>query len=236
MIPKKIYYTWFGRTPLPKKLQKFLSTWEKHCPDYEIIEINETNFDVKQHHFTENAYNAKKFAFVSDYARLKTIYDYGGIYLDTDVEVLKSLDELLGHESFFGVEQSNNLINTGLGFGAKKNSPVIKKMLQIYDVVNYSSDKLEHIACPILNTRVLKQLGYTYKNEPVNYELFTVYPSEYFDPLNTIEAKNLITNNTYTIHHYSSSWQSPKIKIKKKIIQVLGTDRFITFRKLLNRL
>ena len=119
MIPKKIHYCWFGGNPLPELAIKCLESWKKYCPDYEIIEWNETNFNLDSCEYVREAYQAKKWAFVSDYARLKVVYDNGGIYLDTDVELIKSLDRLLKNKSFFGTE-TTGVVATGLGFGAEK--------------------------------------------------------------------------------------------------------------------
>ena len=121
MIPKKIHYCWFGRGELSAKAKKCIKSWKKYCPDYEIIEWNEDNFDVNQNEYTKKVYAEKKYAFLSDFARLKIIYEQGGIYLDVDVEVVKSFDDLLSSKAYFGFE-SNEYANTGAGFGAEKGS------------------------------------------------------------------------------------------------------------------
>ena len=118
MLPKKIHYCWFGGNELPDLAIKCIESWKKYCPDYEIIEWNETNFDLECCDFVKEAYKAKKWAFVSDYARLKVVYDNGGIYLDTDVELVKSLDILLQEKCYFG-EETTGYVATGLGFGAE---------------------------------------------------------------------------------------------------------------------
>lgn len=130
MIPKKIHYCWFGGNPLPESAKKYIGTWKKYCPDYEIIEWNENNFDVTQNQYCKEAYEAKKWAFVSDYARLKVLYDFGGIYMDTDVEVVKPLDDLLQYNWFSGFE-SEKRIQTGT-MGAGFNSTIIKIFLDDY--------------------------------------------------------------------------------------------------------
>ena len=122
-IPKVLHYCWFGGAPKPKNIQNCIRSWKKYCPDYEIIEWNEQNFDVSQSLYTRQAYDARRWAFVADYARLKILYEQGGIYMDTDVELLRSLDDLLVYPAFFGF-QHNNEVATGLGFGAEARSPV----------------------------------------------------------------------------------------------------------------
>lgn len=122
-IPKVLHYCWFGGAPKPKNIQNCIRSWKKYCPDYKIIEWNEQNFDVSQSLYTRQAYDARRWAFVADYARLKILYEQGGIYMDTDVELLRPLDDLLAYPAFFGF-QHNNEVATGLGFGAEARSPV----------------------------------------------------------------------------------------------------------------
>ena len=124
-IPKILHYCWFGGAPKPKNIQNCIRSWKKYCPDYEIIEWNEQNFDVSQSLYPRQAYDARRWAFVADYARLKILYEQGGIYMDTDVELLRPLDDLLAYPAFFGF-QHNNEVATGLGFGAEARSPVVK--------------------------------------------------------------------------------------------------------------
>lgn len=131
-IPKVLHYCWFGGAPKPKNIQNCIRSWKKYCPDYEIIEWNEQNFDVSQSLYTRQAYDARRWAFVADYARLKILYEQGGIYMDTDVELLRPLDDLLAYPAFFGF-QHNNEVATGLGFGAEARSPVVKALLDDYD-------------------------------------------------------------------------------------------------------
>ena len=117
MIPRKIHYFWFGGNEKPAKVKKCINSWKKYCPDYELVEWNESNFDVHCMPFVEQAYNAKKYAFVSDVARLIVVYEQGGIYMDTDVEVIKPLDDLLENKAYMSFENNEN-VNTGQGFGA----------------------------------------------------------------------------------------------------------------------
>ncbi len=134
MIPKKIHYCWFGRGEKPKLAEKCIASWKKYCPDYEIIEWNEDNFDISQNGYFQYCLNNKKYAFLSDLARLYVVRDHGGIYFDTDVELLKRPDELLGYEAFYGFEDKS-AINTGQGFGAEKDHPTVHAMVDQYETL-----------------------------------------------------------------------------------------------------
>lgn len=153
MIPKKIHYCWFGRGEKSKKIKKCIESWRKYCPDYEIVEWNEDNFDVYQNAYTKYCYDNKKYAFLSDYARLLIVYYEGGIYYDTDVEVIKPINDLLKNKAFVGFEV-NEYINTGIGFGAEKDSSAIKLMINEYDKL--LDGKSGTVGCPILNTEAIK--------------------------------------------------------------------------------
>lgn len=222
MINKVIHYCWFGGTPLPKDVLKCIETWEKFCPEYEIKRWDESNFDVNSHPFTKSAYEARSWAFVSDYARLKIIYENGGIYLDTDVELLKNLDFLLENKCYIGIQQPERLCTTGLGFGAEKSSPVVKKMLECYDTISFLANDKKHLACPRLNDNVIRSYGKIDNNKITYLDEVTVYPSRFFDPLSTGNTENLLCNDTVSIHHYAASWTGNKQRYKRKIARVIG--------------
>ena len=150
MIPKVIHYCWFGGNPMPKLAKKCIKSWKKYLPDYEIIEWNESNFDINCCNYVKEAYQEQKFAYVSDYARLKIIYDNGGIYLDIDVEIIKPLDDLLKYDSFFGFENPE-FIATGLGFGAVKHNKIVKQMMDEYGNNHYhiEGSEADNVSCPI---------------------------------------------------------------------------------------
>ena len=159
MIPKKIHYCWFGGGPLPTDVKKCIDSWRKFCPDYEIIRWDESNFIISdQNNFVQAAYENKAWAFVSDYARLRIIYENGGIYLDTDVELIRNLDELLDHVAFFGAHQVNGLVATGLGFGSEKRTKILKELLRLYDNTDFDPCKKNELACPILNSFVKRRI------------------------------------------------------------------------------
>lgn len=227
MIPKKIHYCWFGGKELPVEVKKCIKTWKKKCPDYEIIRWDESNFDVNVHPFMKAAYEAKKWAFVSDYARLKIVYDNGGIYLDTDVELVKNLDELRKNECYIAIQQSESLCATGLGFGAINEHPVVKEMMECYDGLMFSESKMKEIACPILNDAVIRTHGKVDLDNITRLENVTVYPPRYFDPYG---GENLLCDDTYSIHHYAASWTGNRNSFKRKIARIIGQNNIIRLK------
>lgn len=235
MIPKIIHYCWFGGKPLPKDVKKCIESWKRFCPDYKIIEWNETNFDVECHPFVKQAYKEKAWSFVSDYARLKVVYENGGIYFDTDVELLRNMDFLLENPCYIGVQQCQLLCNTGLGFGAVRFSPVVKKMLEEYDEVSFRLDKKEELACPYLNSKVIEKLGYHYREKIVKLNDVTVYPPCYFDPLAPGNTSNLLCKETVSIHHYSASWTSKNNQFRRKLLRKIGDEKVYKIKKMLKR-
>lgn len=236
MIPKIIHYCWFGGKPLPNSVKECIKSWRKYCPDYEIKEWNESNFDVKSHPFMKEAFDAHAWAFVSDYARLKIVYDYGGIYLDTDVELLKPIDFLLVDEGFIGVQQSRLKCTTGLGFGAKKNNTIVKYMLDKYDELQFDKEKTNTFMCPIMNNMVFEELGYNYSDGIQKINGFAIYPAKYFDPVAPGHMQeDLLCEDSISVHHYSASWTSTSSKLRRKIQLCIGQQRVNKIKKLLGR-
>ena len=241
MIPKRIHYCWFGGNPLSELAQKCIESWKKYCPDYEIIEWNESNFDVTEHPFTKSAYEAKAWAFVSDYARLKVVYENGGFYLDTDVELLKSLDSLCENKCYFGIEQAGNFVATGLGFGGEKNHEVILEMLAEYDDIIFSSEKIKEMTCPVLNTEVLKKRGFVNEDKCQILDDIVVFSAKFFDPVVPRIKQKLLCDETFSVHHYAASWiqeEKEKNQLFKKLNKFLPfelakviTSFVITFKK-----
>lgn len=213
MIPKVIHYCWFGNNPLPDEAKKCIESWKKYCKDYKIVEWNETNYDINKCEFIKKAYENKKWAFVSDYARLDIIYENGGIYLDTDVEILRPIDDLLENEAFMGFERKD-LVNTGLGFGAVAKNKFIKENLEAYNKLEYPEENIEVFACTKITTSILKKHGININNTyQKNDELgITLYPTEYFCPMNYFTGKINITDKTYSIHRYDMTWFSEEEK------------------------
>lgn len=235
MIPKIIHYCWFGGNPLPTDVKQCIESWKKMCPDYEIKRWDESNFDVNAHPFTKAAYEAKAWAFVSDYARLKVVYETGGIYLDTDVELLRNTDFLLENQCYIGIQQPESLCTTGLGFGAEKSSPVVKKMLECYDAIEFSDQAKNTFACPWLNDRAIRSFGKV-SNEDVTYlNEVTIYPPRFFDPLSTGNTNNLLCDDTVSIHHYAATWTGNKQRWRRKIVRIIGEKNVQKLKELRNK-
>lgn len=212
-IPKIIHYCWFGGEKIPEEYKSYMESWKRFCPDYEIKEWNETNYDISKNGYMEQAYKNKKWGFVPDYARLDIIYNYGGIYLDTDVELLKSLDEILDCEGFFGFE-SENLVNLGLGFGAVKGNEIIRDMMLQYEKMSFINHDgtLNTVASPIYTTEILKDKGLDLNGKLQVIEGSVIYPTEYFSPKNYMTGITNITDNSCSIHHFSASWLDWELK------------------------
>lgn len=210
MIPKKIHYCWFGGNPLPEMAVHCIESWKKYCPDYEIIEWNETNFDLNCCAYVKEAYEAKKWAFVSDVARLYALVTQGGIYMDTDVEVLKPLDDILEYEAVSGFEGIDR-IPTGL-MACEAGQPLFTELLQDYNDAHFvradgSYDTTTNVT-RITNTCL--KYGLVLNNTKQTVGGFTLFPKDYFCPKDC-ETKQLeITGNTYTIHHFDGSWYTPE--------------------------
>lgn len=235
MIPKTIHYCWFGNNPLPKNAQKCIVSWKKYCPDYKIIEWNEHNVDFSDCNFAKIAYENKSWAFVSDFVRLKVIKENGGIYLDTDVELLKNLDFLLNEKCFLASDQLGRRIATGLGFGVEKDNPIIIEMMEIYYEKTFNPEQKRELQCPILNTAVMKRHGFGYSEIIKYYDGATVFPPKYFDPLGTGNSKDLLCNETISIHHYAASWTPFRQRIKRRFVNLIGYTKTQKLKKLLYR-
>ena len=217
MIEKKIHYCWFGKGPIPEKDRKCIESWGKYCPDYEIIEWNEDNYDVTKCEYMRMAYENKKWGFVPDYARLDIIYNEGGIYLDTDVELIKSLDDLLELKGFCGFEKKER-VAMGLGFGAEKGNETIKRMRDMYDEISFLNDdgSLNLVASPFYTTKILKEEGLQLNGKLQMIKGIKVFPTEYFAPLTFANNKLKITSNTYSIHWFNASWHTEE---QRKIME-----------------
>ena len=214
-IPKIIHYCWFGRNPLPKLAQKCIESWKKYFPDYEIKEWNEDNYDVNKIPYIKEAYDAKKYAFVSDYARFDILYQYGGIYFDTDVEVVKPFDEILKNGPFMGCERNGTESNDskiavapGLGIAAMAGMPIYKEILEDYRNSHFCSDRNYSAVKTVVlfATELLLKHGLQSGDHVQEVAGLKIYPKEYFAPKDVDTKKLIITKNTYSIHHYDASW------------------------------
>ncbi|QFJ53911.1 glycosyltransferase family 32 protein [Pseudobutyrivibrio xylanivorans] len=216
-IPKKIHYFWFGGKPKSARIERYIETWKAKCPDFEIIEWNESNYDIHKHPFMERAYKDGKWAFVTDYARLDVLAQYGGIYLDTDVEVLKDLSPLCEHKAFMGFERED-LVADGLGFGGVPHFPIFEEMRHCYD------DLEEYIESPKLRTKVLVEHGLKLDGTRQQVAGMEIYPIEAFCPKNWATGAIRCTEATYSIHHFEASWHEK------------GAKKYLCLRRILNRI
>lgn len=232
MIPKKIHYCWFGGNPLPDSAKRYIETWKKYCPNYEIIEWNENNFDIAQNQYCKEAYEAKKWAFVSDYARFWILYKYGGIYFDTDVEVIKPLDDIVAKGPFMGCERDGVKnkaaaiadafvlgVNPGLGLGVNPGHELYKEILDLYDTLHFKNKDGSFNLKTVVEytTEILLKYGLKDINQIQCCACIYIYPTEYFCPQNIDTGVLKITENTYTIHHFEGTWLTPWLKFRHKL-------------------
>lgn len=233
-IPKIIHYCWFGGNPLPELAVKCIDSWKKYLPDYEIKEWNESNYDVRKIPYISQAYDAKKYAFVSDYARFDILYKYGGVYFDTDVEVIKSLEKILAKSAFAGVERAGAL-NAGLGIASPAASVIYKEILESYEKSEflYKNGSMNLTTVVDRVSDIFKKHGFTDANTIQTVEGISVYPTEYFCPIDPNTGIMKITDNTYTIHHYAASWTIPLRKKYMALREKLASKTGIKLAKLL---
>lgn len=219
MIPKKIHYCWFGNNPKPMLAHKCIKSWKKYCPKFEIIEWNETNVDISSCPlYVRQAYEAKQWAFVTDYIRLKSVYEQGGVYLDTDVELIRGIDELLNYPAYFGFEDGIH-IATGLGFGAEKGHYIIKELLDDYASISFflEDGSFDRTPCPVRNTTIFLKHGLHQDNSKQLLDNnILIFPSDYLCPISYRTNEKRITENTISIHWFNASWQTPREKEKQK--------------------
>ena len=229
MIPKKIHYCWFGRNPKPKLAEKCIRSWKKYCLDYEIIEWNEDNFDVDKYPYAKYCLDNQKYAFLSDFVRLVVVAEQGGLYFDTDVEVIRKLDDLLNYKAFYGFE-NNEYVASGLGFGAEKGQVTVLKMLDEYNGLKKEDNTFELKGCPILNTNALVKLGLQQNGKEQEVAGAHVFPADYFNPFEDATGLLNSTKNTHSINWYAKSWMSKRkifrSKLTRPLHRLLGVDFF----------
>lgn len=233
-IPKIIHYCWFGRNPLPESAHKCINSWKKFFPDYEIKEWNEDNFDVNSIPYTREAYAAKKYAFVSDYARFKILYEHGGLYFDTDVEVIKPMEDIIAAGPFMGIEVSSDgknlpLVNPGLGLGAEAGNSIYRQVLDYYKTLHFlKNDGTPNPVTVVKHTtKILTENGLKNSNDIQSIGGIWIYPKEYFNPFDSLTGIMTETSNTRTIHWYTMSWlnQSPfRVKLSRLLHRVISPE------------
>lgn len=224
MVPKIIHYCWFGGNKLPNSAKRCIASWKKFMPGYEIKEWNEENFDINCCEYVKEAYQAKKWAFVSDYARFWILYNYGGLYFDTDVEIIKDIKPIVNKGAFMGCESIDS-VAPGLGLGALPHSSLYKEILDYYESVHFifgngkiPKTVVEH------TTKILCRHGWNGNGEIKKIDGIYIYPPEYFCPMDYHTGKFKVTENTYTIHWYTASWQSAYSKLKTHMQHMAGKN------------
>lgn len=241
MIPKIIHYCWFGRGKKPALAERCIASWKRYLPDYEIKEWNEDNFDIHCTPYVEEAYRVRKYAFVSDYARFWILYHYGGIYFDTDVEVIKPLEGVISKGCFMGVEDNGldhsetqrplhdgeYYVNPGLGIGAEPGMEVCREMLDSYEHSHFvlADNKLNMDNVVARMTRILFAHGLQITDQIQIVDGFIIYPKDYMCPVCTTDGHLRITDNTFSIHHYAASWTSPTHRFFRKLLLTFGGVR-----------
>ncbi|MDE6401721.1 MAG: glycosyl transferase, partial [Clostridiales bacterium] len=208
---KTLHYCWFGGNPLPKSAVEYMKSWEKFCPDFEIKRWDETNFDVESVPFVKEAYAAKKYAFVADYVRTLALYNEGGLYVDTDVEFIKPIDDLT-ETSFMGFENPEVVAPGLILYACEPKHEIYGKILDHYNNLKFDDSIKSQISSPKIYTEILERFGLKKDNSLQTVGNIKIYPTEYFQPLGDKRygLKKRITENTRTIHHYDASWVDKK--------------------------
>lgn len=235
MIPRKIHYCWFGGNPLPDDVQNYIKGWRQICPDFEIVCWDENNFDINSVPYVKEAYENKKWAFITDYVRLYALYHHGGIYMDTDVELLRPIDCFLQEEAFSGFE-SETTVPTGI-MASEPKQRVIGDLLKDYDGRHFVNEKGELDLSTNVEaiTRYFMKNGLLLNNQKQTVNGFTMYPHDYFCPKNSRTLKIELTENSYTIHHFAGSWVESGTKFRKIVKKILGSSLSEVMVKLMDK-
>ena len=238
MIPKKIHYFWFGNKQKPDQILEYIKSWKKNFPDYDIIEWNEDNFDVNCCKYTQEAYAAGKYAFVSDYARLYVLYNYGGIYFDTDIEVCRSFDMLLSnHKMVLGFEDKHYVLTAFMA--SEPGMKCIYELIQKYNSKSFVKDngKYDTLPNPVIVTDILEKNGLVANGKRQMFQPeCEIFPYDFFSAFNIAKQKLIVTENTVCIHHCMWSWQTRREKIKpfvkSVIVNFIGEEKFDNIKKM----
>lgn len=223
MIPKIIHYCWLSGEEFPKEIRKCIDSWKRILPDYEIKLWDTSNFDVKICQYTREAFSVKKYAFVSDFVRLYALYHYGGIYLDSDIEVLRPIDDLLGEKAFTGFEDEFNV--AAWIFGSEKGNPIFKELMDEYYNRKFIKENGEYDMTPNPKyvTECMVRHGLKLKQDTVQrLDNITVFPMEYFCPFNPYRRDKRFTKNTYVNHYFNGAWRPEELvyneNLRKKLL------------------
>ncbi len=211
MIPKIIHFCWLSGEPYPDLVKKCMQSWNRYLPDYKIMIWTTENFDVDICPYTREAFDKKKYAFVSDYVRLYALYEFGGIYLDSDIEVLRNFDSLLNNIAFSGFESSDRI--AAWIFGSEARNPLFEELLKYYDGRHFlHNGKMDLTPNPIPITNCLKKHGLQMNNKIQELDLIKIYPIDYFATKDLETGKVVITENSYTIHHFNGAWMDDELR------------------------
>lgn len=218
MIPKKIHYMWLGKKALPDNIKRCIDSWEKYCPDYEIIRWNEDNYDICKNEYMKQAYEQGAYGFVPDYARLDILYNEGGIYLDTDVEIKRNIDALLYQEAFCSVEKWQ-LINFGGMSGAVKGHHMIRRFLDARKNIKflYENGKQNRNTCGFYDTKVALEAGYVISGTTQNINGMNIYAYDYFHPYDYMSGTLKETSNTYSVHWFNGGWLDDNMRLQNEM-------------------
>lgn len=234
-IPKIIHYCWFGGKEKPENVQKCIESWKKHLPDYQFMEWNEHNFNICNLQYTKDAYDAKKYAFVSDVARIEALYKYGGIYMDTDVEVLKSFNDLLDARCLLGLEEKEYVATSFMAF--EKNHPLVREFIDLYQNLSFYDENgqiitgtnVEKLTNMLIKKGLVKENYYQELEDGIR-----IYPKQYFSPYDYINCCYEITEKSYCVHHFAVSWMPKKEQLKKliksRLVKIVGKDKMNEIR------
>jgi mannosyltransferase OCH1-like enzyme len=240
MIPKKIHYCWFGGQPLPELAQLCIESWRRFLPNYEIIRWDESNYDVNKIPYISEAYAAKKYAFVSDYARFDILYQYGGLYFDTDVEIIKDLSEIVENGAFMGCENSVNgyLINAGLGLGAVPQMAIYKEILEDYQQRHFFSEAKQQDLTTVVEivSHIFERYNFNTQNNKIQkINDVTIYPPMFFCPQNGWFNRYKLSKDTYSIHHYAASWMSAGGKFRARLSKMIGYENYNRLKRFIHK-
>lgn len=237
MIPKTIHYCWFGGGPLPPLALRCIESWQRYFPGWEIKRWDESNYDTSATAYSREAYACGKYAFVSDVARFDILHRCGGVYFDTDVEVIRSFDDILAAGPFMG--QEGKLVNPGLGMGAEAGMPFLAEMLEYYGKIHFADESGKPLGGTVVGhtTEVLMRHGYECDGAMHRVAGFTIYPNRWMNPLDDITGKLIIGKETHSIHHYAKTWcdnAAPwRVRLSRMSHRLIGLKASACISKLL---
>lgn len=234
-IPKKLHYCWYGGKPLNRRAEKCIESWKKFCPDFEILRWDESNSDMQENRYVREAYQSKKWAFVSDYFRLKAVYENGGVYLDTDVELIKPLEGFLDCGGFMGFEDRVNVATCIMG--GVRGHLFFRRALETYRSRAFLLDNGECDTTTNVEflTRLLVDNGLVQNGERQSVMDMDIFPNDYFSPKSLVTGKITLTENTHAIHRFEASWQTGKQRFHTKAAQILGEKNTECLKRLMGK-